>query len=75
MRSSERKHELRNKDCAHVTSEDLRNVVRFLRIKGHNRSEIYRDMCGVYGEDCMDRSNVSGWRAFYSEFTVRLGRR
>ena len=33
--------------------------------KGHNPKEIHRDMCGAYGEDCMDRSSVSKWCAFF----------
>ncbi|KAJ9592242.1 hypothetical protein L9F63_001243 [Diploptera punctata] len=40
------------------TCEEQRSVVRFLWAKGHKPSEIHRDMRGVYGDDCMDRSNV-----------------
>ncbi|KAJ9578724.1 hypothetical protein L9F63_005086 [Diploptera punctata] len=40
------------------TCEEQRSVVRFLWAKGHKPSEIHWDMCGVYGDDCMDRSNV-----------------
>ncbi|KAJ9588996.1 hypothetical protein L9F63_017691 [Diploptera punctata] len=40
------------------TCEEQRSVVRFLWAKGHKPSEIHRDMRGVYGYDCMDRSNV-----------------
>ena len=39
-------------------------LVLFLWGEGHNPSEIHRELYGVYGEDCMDRSNVSGWCAF-----------
>ncbi|KAJ9590759.1 hypothetical protein L9F63_016275 [Diploptera punctata] len=40
------------------TCEEQRSVVRFLWAKGHKPSEIHRDMHGVYGDDCIDRSNV-----------------
>ena len=39
--------------------EEHRTVVRFLWAKGHNLSEIHRDICGVYGEECMDQDNIS----------------
>ena len=42
-------------------------VVRFLWAKTHNPSEIHRHICGMYGEDCMGRSNVSGWCPFLKE--------
>ncbi|KAJ4434298.1 hypothetical protein ANN_22850, partial [Periplaneta americana] len=38
------------------TCEEQRSVVWD---KGRSPSEIHRDMCGVYGDDCMDRSNIS----------------
>ncbi|KAJ4436736.1 hypothetical protein ANN_16868 [Periplaneta americana] len=41
------------------TCDEQRSVVRFLWAKEHNRSESHRDMCDVYGEDCMNRSNIS----------------
>ena len=41
--------------------EEQRSLVRFLCAKWHSPSEIQRDMRGVYGEDCMDRSNFSRW--------------
>ncbi|KAJ9581607.1 hypothetical protein L9F63_023215, partial [Diploptera punctata] len=47
-------------------------VVRFLWAKGHKPSEIHRDMRGVYGDDCMDRSNVSRWCTFFQEGRVNL---
>ena len=47
------------------TCEEQRSVVWVLWTKGHNLSEIHRDMCGVYGEDCLDRSNVSRLFAFF----------
>ena len=55
-----------HKDGAHVTVNVWRaaKCSAILWTKGHNPSEIYRDMCGVYGKDCMDRSNVSRLCAF-----------
>ena len=47
------------------TCEEQRSVVKFLWAKEHNLSDVHRDMCGVYGDDCMDRSNVSRWCAFF----------
>ena len=40
--------------------EEQRSVglVQFLWAKGHNPREIHRDMCDVYGEDCMDGLEV-----------------
>ncbi|KAJ9601784.1 hypothetical protein L9F63_000076, partial [Diploptera punctata] len=54
------------------TCEEQRSVVRFLWAKGHKPSEIHRDMRGVYGDDCMDRSNVSRWCTFFQEGRVNL---
>ncbi|KAJ4427651.1 hypothetical protein ANN_25299 [Periplaneta americana] len=48
------------------TCEEQRSVVRFLWAKGHNPSEIHRDMCGVYGENCMD-CNISRWCTFFAD--------
>ena len=44
------------------TCEEQQSVglVQFLWAKGHNPSEIHRDMCGVFGEDCMDRDHLFG---------------
>ena len=47
--------------------EDQWKVVWFLWAKGHNLNYILRDMCGVYGEDCMDCRNISRWCAFFKE--------
>ncbi|KAJ4432349.1 hypothetical protein ANN_20968 [Periplaneta americana] len=47
--------------------EEQRSFVRFLWAKGHNLSEIHRDMCGIYGEDCMNYSNISRWCAFFAD--------
>ena len=49
------------------TCDEQQSIVRFLWAKGHNPSEIHRDMCGVYGEDCMDCSNVSRWCTFFKD--------
>ena len=49
-------------------------LVRFLWSKGHNPSEIHRDMCGVYWEDCMYRYNVSSWYIFFKA-TIHWTRR
>ncbi|PSN53017.1 hypothetical protein C0J52_01160 [Blattella germanica] len=54
------------------TCEEQRSVVRFLWPKGHKPSEIHRDMHGVYGDDCMDRSNVSRWYTFFQEGRLNL---
>ncbi|PSN32415.1 hypothetical protein C0J52_17541 [Blattella germanica] len=54
------------------TCEEQRSVVPFLWAKGHKPSEIHRDMRGVYGDDCMDRSNVSRWCTFFQEGRVNL---
>lgn len=54
------------------TCEEQRSVVRFLWAKGHKPSDIHRDMQGVYGDDCMDRSNVSRWCAFFTDGRVSL---
>ena len=57
-----------NKDGAHVTVVSVLWAAKCSTIfwdRGHNPSEIHRDMCGVYGEDCVDRSNVSKWCAFF----------
>ncbi|PSN41760.1 hypothetical protein C0J52_08869 [Blattella germanica] len=40
--------------------------------KGHKPREIHRDMHGMYGDDCMDRSNVSRWCTFFQEGRVNL---
>ena len=45
--------------------EEEQSVVQFLWAKGHNPSEIHRDMCGLYGEDCMNCSNISRWCTFF----------
>ena len=42
-------------------------AVWFLWAKGHNQSEIHRDMWGKYGEDCMDHSNISKMCEFFKE--------
>ena len=54
------------------TCEEQRSVVRFLWAKGHKPSDIHRDMRGLYGDDCMDRSNVSRWCTFFEEESVNL---
>ncbi|PSN41578.1 hypothetical protein C0J52_17894 [Blattella germanica] len=54
------------------TCEEQRSIVRFLWVKGHKPSEIHWDMRGMYGDDCMDRSNVSRWCIFFQEGRVNL---
>ena len=44
------------------------DLVRFLWAKGHNHQiEIHRDVCGMYGEDCIDHSSVSTWCSFFKK--------
>ncbi|KAG8233435.1 hypothetical protein J437_LFUL010546 [Ladona fulva] len=54
------------------TCEEQRSVVRYLWAKGHSPSEIHRDMRDVYGDDCLDHSNVSRWCAFFQEGRMNL---
>ncbi|KAG8238107.1 hypothetical protein J437_LFUL012718 [Ladona fulva] len=54
------------------TCEEQRSAVRYLWAKGHSPSEIHMDLRGVYGDDCLDRSNVSRLCAFFQEGRVNL---
>ena len=68
--SSERRDHYATKMARMLLSskcEEQRSVVLFLWARGHNPSEIHRDMCGMYGENCMDRSNVSRRCAFFKD--------
>ena len=42
-------------------------LVQSLWARGHNPSETHRDMCGVYGEDWMDHTNVSRWYTIFKD--------
>ena len=68
--SSERSMNYGTKMLLSSACEEERSVVRFSWAKGHKPSEIHRDMCGVYGEDRMDRSNFSRWCAFFKELPL-----
>ncbi|KAJ4437799.1 Mitochondrial Translation Optimization [Periplaneta americana] len=37
------------------------------KAEGHNPSVIHRDMCGMYREDCKDRSTISRWCTFFAD--------
>ncbi|KAG8236972.1 hypothetical protein J437_LFUL016543 [Ladona fulva] len=54
------------------TCEEQQSVVRYLWAKGHSPSEIHRDMHGVYGDNCLDRSNVFRLCAFFQECRMNL---
>ena len=41
-------------------------LVRFLWAEVHNPSEVHRNTCGMYGEDCMDH-NIPRWCEFFKE--------
>ena len=40
---------------------ELRSVIRFLCAKDTTPIEIYRQLCEVYGQQCMDIKNVRKW--------------
>jgi hypothetical protein len=40
---------------------EVRAVIRFLHAKGETAAEIHRQLVSVYGEDVMNRQNVTKW--------------
>ena len=49
------------------TCEEQRSV---MWANGHNPIEMHWDMCSVYGEHCIDHSNVSRWCAFFKQLRL-----
>ena len=49
------------------TVEEQRGVIRFLWANRKNPTEIHREMLDVYGDDCLDRSNIARWCSFFEK--------
>jgi hypothetical protein len=43
------------------TKCEVRAVIRFRHTKGETTAEIHRQLVSVYGEDVMNRQNVTKW--------------
>lgn len=54
------------------TVEEQRAVIRFLFAKGKKPSDIHVEMTGVYGDDCLDYSNVYRWCKKFEEGRTSL---